>query len=105
MKLQRLKTALPTLNTRKLPVLQAKAGATLRLRGDAWMKIRRRVLVAGNFTCVDCGHVSQTNEVDHQIPLEQGGSNDDSNLRIRCKPCHADKTAREARVRTGGGGG
>ena len=102
MKLQRLKTALPMLNTSKLQVLEAKAGATLRLRGDAWMKVRRRVLVAGNFTCIDCGHVSQSNEVDHQTPLEQGGSNDDSNLCVRCVECHKAKTSRENRDRARG---
>lgn len=79
----------------RVRVLDTKAGSTQRIRGDAWMKIRRRVLVAGGFTCVDCGHVSFSNEIDHDIPLEQGGSNDDSNLRVRCIACHAEKTKSE----------
>lgn len=105
MKLQRLNTALPVLNHLKVPVLETKAGATKRLRGDAWMKVRHRVLLAGNCTCVDCGYVSRSNEIDHQIPLEQGGTDDESNLRIRCIECHKAKTSSENRARARGWGG
>ena len=94
-KLPRLANRLQTLVTTRVPVLDTKAGATPRLRGDTWMKIRRSVLVDGGFTCVDCGHVALSNQIDHEVPLEQGGSNDKSNLRIRCIPCHAAKTAGE----------
>jgi 5-methylcytosine-specific restriction protein A len=62
------------------------------------MKIRRDVLVDGGFTCVDCGHVSMSNQIDHDIPLEQGGSHDKNNLRIRCPECHAKKTAAETKA-------
>jgi len=94
-RLKRLPDRLQSIVTRRLPVLQAKAGSTPRLRGDTWMKIRREVLVDGGFTCVDCGTISMDNQIDHQVPLEQGGSNDKSNLRIRCISCHANKTAAE----------
>lgn len=102
-KLLRLGNRIPTLNTARVSMLETKAGATPRLRGDTWMKIRRTALLAGGFRCVDCGHVSPTNEIDHEIPLEQGGSNDQSNLRIRCIPCHAEKSKHETRVRYGRG--
>ncbi len=82
----------------RLKMLETKAGTTPRIRGDAWMKIRRAVLLAGGFTCVDCGLVSQSNQIDHEVPLEQGGSNDTNNLRIRCIPCHAAKTAAETKA-------
>ena len=95
MKLQRIPDRLKALDTRRLPVLETKAGATPRLRGDAWIKVRQRVLVEGKFACVDCGLVSMSNQIDHDIPLEQGGSNDESNLRIRCINCHAAKTKQE----------
>ena len=62
------------------------------------MKIRRRVLLDGEFTCVDCGLVSMSNQIDHDIPLEQGGSNDDSNLKIRCIACHEVKTKSENKL-------
>lgn len=92
-----LQPRLAVLNTNRVKLLDTKAGATVRLRGDTWMKIRREVLIEGGFACVDCGQVSMSNEIDHQVPLEQGGSNDKSNLRIRCIPCHARKTATENR--------
>lgn len=102
-KLQRLGNRIPTLNPLRVAVLEAKAGSTPRIRGDAWMKIRRTALLAGWFRCVDCGHVSPDNEVDHDTPLEQGGSNEQSNLRIRCHACHAEKSKHETRIRYGRG--
>lgn len=65
------------------------------------MGIRRQVLKVGGFECVDCGHVSRANEVDHMTPLEQGGTDADSNLCVRCPTCHAAKTAQENRSRHG----
>ncbi|QIL73646.1 HNH endonuclease [Diaphorobacter sp. HDW4B] len=66
------------------------------------MKTRQKALVAGSFTCVDCGRVHASNEVDHDKPLEQGGSNDQSNLVVRCVDCHKAKTKREAQARARG---
>ena len=97
-KLKRLQDRIKSISPNKLKVLETKAGATPRLRGDTWMKIRRAVLVEGRFACVDCGLVSMNNQIDHEIPLEQGGSNDKSNLRIRCIACHAEKTKRETKA-------
>lgn len=99
MKLKTLKSTLPILNTTRVKVLDTKAGATPRIRGSQWMKIRQKTLVAGSFTCVDCGRVHSSNEVDHDKPLEQGGSNDPSNLVVRCEDCHKAKTRREAQAR------
>ena len=96
--LKRLPDRLQSIPTNRVRVLEAKAGSTPRIRGDKWMNIRRAVLVEGNFTCVDCGLVSMSNQIDHQVPLEQGGSNDKSNLRIRCIACHAEKTKRETKA-------
>ncbi|MBI3103230.1 MAG: HNH endonuclease [Burkholderiales bacterium] len=67
------------------------------------MKVRRRIL-GRDAACVDCGRVSPTNQIDHEIPRSLGGSNDDSNLRVRCVDCHKEKTAREASARAGRGG-
>ena len=99
MALKTLKPRLAVLNTNRVKVLDTKAGATERIRGSAWMKTRHSVLVAGLFACVDCARVGRDNEIDHDIPLEQGGSNDDSNLKIRCVDCHKAKTAQEGRAR------
>ncbi len=95
MKLHKLGARLPVVDTNRVKVLETKAGTTPRTRGDAWMKIRRRVLLAGEFKCVDCGHISMSNQVDHHIPLEQGGTDADQNLVVRCIECHKAKTAAE----------
>jgi 5-methylcytosine-specific restriction enzyme A len=92
---KRLPDRLQAIVTQRLPTLETKAGSTARLRGTTWMKVRRQMLLEGGFTCVDCGLVAMSNQIDHDTPLEQGGSNDKSNLRIRCISCHAAKTAAE----------
>lgn len=101
MTLATLKPKLVAINTNCVKVLDTKAGGTERIRGRAWMQTRRDVLVAGLFACVDCGHVSASNEIDHELPLEQGGANHASNYQIRCIECHKAKTAREASLRAG----
>lgn len=57
MKLQTLKSSLPVLNTNRVRMLDTKAGATPRIRGSRWIKIRQETLTAGAYTCVDCGRV------------------------------------------------
>lgn len=62
--------------------------------GKTYETDRRRTLRAEPI-CYIC----QTNpsiEVDHKIPLSEGGSRTGSNLRGVCGPCHRVKTQREA---------
>lgn len=104
MKLQRLPNRLTAIATTRLPTLQTKAGTTPRIRGDAWMATRRRIQQRDKFTCACCGLVRMDHEVDHRVPLEQGGTNDDDNLQLLCggsDRCHAAKTAAEAKERAG----
>ena len=103
MALTTLKPRLTTLKTSAIPVLDTKAGATQRIRGSAWMRERQEVLRLGKYQCVDCGHISLGNEVDHDTPLEKGGSNDRTNLKVRCTECHKAKTARESSERASRG--
>lgn len=63
------------------------------------MSTRERILRRDGFTCQCCGIVRSDHEIDHRIPLEQGGSNGDSNLWTLCHDCHARKTADEAKQR------
>lgn len=67
------------------------------------MKIRERVALAHGFACVDCGRtwLPSRDQIDHDTPLEQGGSNEDANLKPRCRECHQAKTTREAGQRAG----
>lgn len=101
MKPGKLPDRLAILSTNRLPVLDTKAGATPRIRGSAWMRMRRETMETGGYECVDCGRISTRHEVDHDIPLEQGGSNDTSNLKLRCVECHQAKTKAENSARHG----
>lgn len=108
----RLQTLRPRLSSarssRIAPIEAPKVGATERIRGRAGFEQRERVLAAHNYLCVRCreqGLLVLAAEVDHRIPLEQGGSNDDPNLDPLCGPHHKAKTAAEARQRAGRPGG
>lgn len=86
----------------RLAVLDGKAGATPRLLGSSWMKTRARILKRDGYLCQHCirlGRPVPATEVDHTIPLEQGGSGEDSNLQSLCHQCHATKTTAEQRAR------
>lgn len=105
MALARLPNRLASIATNRLPTLQAKAGTTPRIRGDAWMAKRREVMRRDKFTCAACGAIRMDHEVDHRVPLEQGGTNDLANLQLLCggpDRCHAAKTKAEAKARAGG---
>lgn len=105
MKLQTLKPRLKAQPSSRIKVLDTKAGATEMERGRAWMAKRERVALAHGYRCAKCGRlwVSSRDHIDHIVPREQGGSNDESNLQPLCnKPCHEEKTAAEAAARARG---
>jgi len=77
-----------------------------RLRGDSLYAVMKRLVREKPRMCAACyatGRVTIGEELDHIVPLWQGGSNEAGNLQWLCRPCHREKTAREARERTGGG--
>lgn len=43
-----------------------------------------------NFTCVYCGHRKPpfALQIDHMVPLTRGGSNEQENLQVTCRPCN-----------------
>ncbi len=51
--------------------------------------------------CKAQGLTRASEEVDHIVPLERGGSDARSNKQGLCRPCHAAKTAAEAAARAG----
>ncbi|WP_459908709.1 HNH endonuclease [Caballeronia sp. HLA56] len=67
------------------------------------MTTRKRIALRDSFCCAHCGQVwiDRIDHVDHRVPLEAGGSNDDANLQLLCTDCHARKTAAEAAERFG----
>jgi len=66
-----------------------------------WRARRMRILIRDAFRCqaVGCGRVVSGREahVDHATPLEDGGTDDDANLRTLCERCHGRKTRCEQR--------
>lgn len=100
-----LKPRLATAKLARAPLLEAKAGTTEMERGRAWMKKRHRIALAHGYLCAECGLIwrSHIDQIDHRIPREQGGSNDEANLQPLCIPCHDAKTACEAAQRAGKG--
>lgn len=103
-KLKTLPLRLQATSTSRIPTLTTKAGSTERERGRAWMEKRRRVALAQGYRCQCCDRVwsPHRDQVDHRTPLEQGGSNEDSNLDLLCDECHKAKTAAEAGKRARG---
>jgi 5-methylcytosine-specific restriction protein A len=77
--------------------------ARRRVKGNAavynrkmWAQRRRQVL-ASQPVCAVCD-ANLATEVDHVVPLDQGGSEyDPGNLQPICSPCHIEKTRRESR--------
>jgi len=106
MAIKMLKPRLAVLSTSRVKVLDTKAGATERISGRAWMKVRHAVLERDLYTCAACGLIRRDHEVDHIQPLEQGGdAMGMHNMQLLCagpSGCHAAKTAQEGRARARG---
>lgn len=63
-----------------------------------WRQIRYRTLRRDCWRCVECGR--RAREVDHKIPLSDGGTEfDENNCQSLCKSCHMQKTIGETKVR------
>lgn len=105
MSLTTLKPRLTVGSLTRTPVLQTKAGTTEMERGRAWMAKRLRVAQRFHYLCQGpgCGLVwrPDRDQIDHVIPREQGGSNDESNLQPLCVECHKAKSDAETKVRFG----
>lgn len=75
------------------------ARGTLQQRGYPanWNKLRAFIL-ARDPICKGCEN-ALSNECDHRLPLERGGSNDPENLQGLCQTCHSRKTRIEQEER------
>ena len=74
-----------------------RGSAASRGYGAKWRKLRLMFLRA-NPLCREClnqGIIKEATDVDHIIPLKNGGTNEWSNLQSLCHECHSRKTARE----------
>lgn len=105
MPLQTLKPRIAELRTSRVGVAAPiSPDATPRQRGRVWMTRRARWLSEHPLCChcQQAGRVSQADEVDHVVPLWDGGVDDESNYQSLCVPCHKAKTADEATRRARG---
>ena len=66
--------------------------------GYAWSKLRLKALERDKHLCQMClkrGIFTTATDVDHIIPLAQGGSDAMENLQSLCHECHKQKTCQE----------
>lgn len=66
--------------------------------GTAWDKLRATILDRDNHLCQAClrnGRPVPGNQVDHIKPKAKGGTDDESNLEVLCRPCHDKKSMRD----------
>lgn len=61
-----------------------------RLAGRRWQRIRKRILTAEPLCrrCAEQGVVRLADQIDHIRRLEDGGGDEDANLRPLCVECH-----------------
>lgn len=73
-------------------------GLACTLCGEPHRLMVRRASVSGRFCDGDfysIVHITSNLELEHSIPLSEGGTNDDSNLKLVCHTCHKGKTSAE----------
>jgi 5-methylcytosine-specific restriction protein A len=79
---------------------------TVRITGNTRQAINRRIMMRDNglCQCTECkaaGRVRIAHEVDHVVPLWEGGAESDANRQAVNVDCHAIKTAAENKRRAG----
>lgn len=101
-KLQTLKTGKP-MQALSAPRTLAPLGPP-RLRGRRLLARRARILDHAPLcvVCLAAGRYKAATQLDHKVPLWQGGKDDESNLQPLCDRCHKAKTAAEATQRAAG---
>lgn len=65
---------------------------------DAAARLRKWLASVGEATCAGCRAKLPASavDVDHKLPLYQGGDDVPSNVQVLCRPCHKRKTRRDA---------
>lgn len=107
MKLQQLRTNLPSAPSRVTMLPTQRPDAVERVRGSAGVRDRERIRARDCGLCQECkrrGKTTLGGPVDHITPLWKGGSDEDDNKELLCTRCHDVKTACEATQRAGGYG-
>lgn len=75
--------------------------ATYRKAEKGWYALRYEVLMRDNFTCQYCGQYAPNVrlEVNHIVPVVEGGTDDPSNLVTSCYACNRGKEGLRTTVR------
>lgn len=97
-KVRTLQPSVATLAQGVVRSLERQDSRAIRLTSRPWSRLRAQVLVRDKYLCQEClrkGLITEGCEVDHKVPLSQGGTNDLANLELLCTPCHAVKSAAE----------
>lgn len=105
MKLARLQPRIQSISTARLQVVTAQPDIVERKRGSAGVKDRAAIKRRDCGLCQMCkarGIARPGAEVDHKVPLWDGGTDDEDNKWLLCRPCHEEKTAAEATRRARG---
>lgn len=71
---------------------------TERIRGRKGQELRHRRLLRTNYLCEMCqakGITRIADEVDHIVPLDHGGKDEDDNTQNLCRSCHDKKTRKD----------
>jgi 5-methylcytosine-specific restriction endonuclease McrA len=100
-----MKTLKPSIKTINTSLVRA-GGKTERITGNSRIAIVRKFERNNPRLCATCarlGLVAYGDELEHIVPLWQGGAESDLNREWICKPHHQIKTAAEAKLRASGG--
>ena len=62
--------------------------------GAEWRRQRQRALERAGRRCEQCRSAIRV-QVDHKVPVSQGGTHHLDNLQVLCEGCHKAKTATE----------
>ena len=73
-------------------------GRERRTTGRRWMRMRHVVLIEEP-VCKICGRKAST-QVDHRLPVCQGGTDERKNLQGVCEDCHEEKTAEDLGIKS-----
>jgi hypothetical protein len=63
-----------------------------RINGTTLVNKKRSLYQKQKGLCAAC-RIGEASELDHIVPIAQGGTDEDSNLHLLCTPCHRTKTA------------
>jgi 5-methylcytosine-specific restriction protein A len=104
MKLRILKTGVRMAGQRSLTPVPDRPEAVERKRGRAGVEDRERIRARDEGQCQQCkreqrAHINIGTDVDHIVPLWEGGSDEDENKELLCLGHHLAKSNREAKRR------